>query len=41
MLNTVWNGLDLSLPEIWRRIHHYLQDMPSSVDLLENSTMIW
>ena len=35
MLNTVWNGLDLSLPEIWRRIHHYLQDMPSSVDLLE------
>ena len=35
MLNTVWNGLDLSLPEIWRRTHPYLQDMPSSVDLLE------
>ena len=35
MLNTVWNGLDLSLPEIWRRIHHFLQDMPSSVELLE------
>ena len=35
MLNTVWNGLDLSLPEIWRRIHHFLQDMPSSVELLK------
>ena len=25
----------MSLPEIWRRIHHFLQDMPSSVELLE------
>ena len=35
MLCTVWQGLDLSIPEIWRRVHQFFQDMPSSVLLLE------
>ena len=35
MLCTVWQGFDLSIPEIWRQIHRFLQDMPSSVALLE------
>ena len=35
MLSSVWDGLDLSMPAIWRQTHQYLQDMPSSVGLLE------
>ena len=35
MLCTVWQGLDLSIAEIWRQIHRFLQDMPPSVALLE------
>ena len=34
MLCTLWRGLDLSIPEIWRQIHRFLQDIPSSVALL-------
>ena len=35
MLCTVWQGLDLSIPAIWRQVHQFFQDMPSSVSLLE------
>ena len=35
IFRTVWHGLDLSIPEIWRQVQQFLPDMPSSVTLLE------
>ena len=35
MLRTSWQGLDLSIPEIWSQIHQFLHEMPSSVLLRE------
>ena len=35
MLRTSWQGLDLSIPEIWSQIHRFLHEMPSSVLLGE------
>eukprot|EP00439_Symbiodinium_sp_Y106_P071233 s3851_g12.t1 len=35
MLRTSWQGLDLSIPEIWRQLHQFLHETPSSVRLCE------
>ena len=37
MLRTSWQGLGLSIPEIWSQIHQFLHEMPLSVLLGEFS----